>query len=90
MTHAQEPSPRVSRQVQRLAMHVGLMAVLLQRGAPLSLVQAQCVSLRTMLREVLDLEEPGGAYVQVLQLLPAEVAEALAEDAQVPDTPEGL
>ena len=84
-------SPHGERQIERLAMHVGLMAVLIQRPTPLPLVQAQCVSLRQMLREVIDLDqEPGDAQVCVSRLLPAEVAEALAECIECPDDLSGL
>lgn len=78
------------QQVQRLAMHIGLMAYLIQSGAPLVLVQSQTALLRTMLSEILLLDEPAGAYVQMTQLLSPEVAEALAENYEVPDSPEGL
>ena len=62
-------------QIDRLAMHVGLMSVLLQGGAPLSLIQSQCVSLRTMLKEILDIEdEHPSAMVQIQQMLPDDVA----------------
>ncbi|MCW2671794.1 MAG: hypothetical protein JWP14_383 [Frankiales bacterium] len=84
-------SPHGARQVERLALHVGLMAVLLQRGAPLSLVQQQCLGLRVMLREITDLEDEAlAAFVRVPFLLPSEVAEALAEGVEAPDDLEGL
>lgn len=68
------------RQRDRLAMHVGLMVHLLQRGAPLVLVQAQAVSLRTMLKEIVDLEdESPDAWMQVTTLLSDEIASAIAE-----------
>ena len=74
-------------QTDRLAMHVGLVVTLLQGGTPLSLLQVQCQHLRTMLKEIIDLEdEPSNAYVQISQLLPDEVAAALAEGlVDIPD-----
>lgn len=75
------------KQRDRLAMHIGLMVALLQRGAPLTLVQSQCISLRKMLKQIIDLEEEDGdAWMQVTQLLPDEVAELLLEGRDaVPD-----
>ena len=72
-------------QSRRLAMHLGLMAVLLQRGAPLTLIQTQCLHLRTMLAEIIALDEAPDAYVQVTQLIDDTLAELLAEGNQVPD-----
>ena len=84
-------SAHADRQVERLALHVGLIAVLLQQGAPLSLVQQQCLGLRVMLKEITDLDdEPTTAYVQMPYLLPPEVAEALAEGVEAPDNIDGL
>jgi hypothetical protein len=84
-------SNHAQRQTERLALHVGLMSVLIQSSAPLSLVQAQCLSLRQMLTEIIGLaDEPGDAVVHVLQLLPEGVAEALAGGTACPDDPSGL
>ena len=78
-------------QIDRLAMHIGLMSVLIQGGAPLSLVQSQCVSLRAMLREILDLDdEHPSALIKVAQMLPDDVAEALAHGHVMPDDLSGM
>ena len=74
-------------QVHRLAMHVGLMAYLVQTGASLNLVQSQATMFRTVLSEILALDEAPDASVQMPQLLSSDIADALAEDWEVPDTP---
>lgn len=74
-----------ARQTERLALHVGLMVTLLQRGAPLSLIKVQCLHLRGMLSEYIDLDEDNAAFVQVSQLLPDDVADALTENPDIPD-----
>src|SRR5690349_25073156 len=79
------------RQRDRLAMHVGLMAHLLQIGAPLVLIQAQCLSLRTMCKEFTDLDdEDKDAWVQVDTLLSDDVAAAIGDRFEVPDDLSGL
>lgn len=72
-------------QSRRLAMHLGLMAVLIQRGSPLSLIQTQCLHMRTMLAEIINLDESPDAWVQVTQLIDDSLAELLAEGNDVPD-----
>ena len=73
------------KQIERLAMHTGLLVVLLQRGAPLSLIQGQCFSLREMLKEIINLDDEAiDAYVQVDKLLPDDVASALTDNVQAP------
>lgn len=78
------------RQRDRLAMHVGLMVHLLQMGAPLVLVQAQCISLRTMLKEVIDLDEDKDAWIQVDQLLSDEIGAAIGDRFEIPNDLSGL
>ncbi len=70
---------------ERLAMHVGLMAYMIQHGASLNLVQVQCQHLKGMLSEYIALDDDPRAQVQVTELLSVEIASALMGDAEVPD-----
>lgn len=79
-----------SRQIKRLGTHLGLMSVLLQRGAPMVLIQSQALSLRNICRAVVDLDEREDAYVQVSQLLDDDTAKLLGDDFTVPNDLEGL
>lgn len=77
-------TPEAEKQTERLALHVGLMVALLHKGAPITLVQIQCQHLIGMAREYMEVDSPG-AHIQVDQLLPDDVAEALSAGPAVPD-----
>lgn len=77
--------------VGSLAMHLALTVNMIQSGTPLSLLQQQLVTVRRKTAEVAELDHYGpDDYVQIEQPIPAGVAEALAEDIDIPDDLEGL
>lgn len=85
MPNSTKLSDHGQQMTERLAMHVGLMAFMLQRGASLNLIQVQCQHLRGMVQEYISLDDDPRAEVQVTELLSPEIASAILGDTDVPD-----
>lgn len=76
---------------ERVGLHLGLSSLLLQNGAPFSMIQQQLIGLRGVINEVLaDETTPQGHIVQLTQLLPESLAEDLAGDFVTPNDLSGL
>lgn len=80
-----------TEKVQRLALHIGLTGLLLQKGTPLGGLKQQMVTLSKVAKDVLlDDELDDDTLIQVDTLLPDDVAAVLAEGIDIPDDPRGL
>lgn len=75
---------------ERLALHLGLTTMLIQNGAPLSMVQQQVLGLRGVINTLLADQRPGETPIRITQLFPESVAEQLAKDVVIPDDLEDL
>jgi len=80
-----------SEKVQRLALHLGLTSLLIQKGTSLGALKQQMVTLRKVAQDViLDEDQDDDTFVQLDSLLPTDVADVLAEGCQAPDDLRGL
>lgn len=76
---------------ERLGLHLGISAIMLQQGTPTTILKQQVVALRDVAKDFLD-DEDLPSFTQLVELLPDGVAEGLAEAEEftVPDDLEGL
>ena len=78
--------PMPTNAVERLGMNLALATHLIQSGTPMGLVKQQMVPLIAAAKGVLNDEDIDDTeMVRVLTLLPAEVADTLAEGVVMPD-----
>lgn len=77
--------------VDKLAMHLAFTMQMIQNGVPLSVLQQQLLTVRSLAKVVIDDEDmPGNTRIQITHPIPENIAELLSEDVVIPDNIEDL